>query len=744
MQISSFKRLGCSLTLWGALAVVAPCADTPSQGDGQRPPDAANDTFDDGPGSGGPPPFGPGGFGGMMHQRTDLVKQFDKDGDGRLNKEERKAARAYLATQQNNGGPGRRGGPPGGFFGGGENQAPAQPGVKIAPTDVMNFPGAPLYDPQTLRTFFLEFDSPDWEKELADFKNTDVEVPAQLKVDGKKYADIGVRFRGNTSFMMVSEGHKRSFSLSLDFTHEKQQLGGFRTLHLLNSNEDPTFLRIVLFCQIAREYIPAPRANFVRVVINGESWGVYANLEQFNKDYVKDWYGTSKGARWKVPGSPDGQGGLNYLGADAAPYKRIYQIKSKDDPKSWADLIQLCKVLNETPANKLEAALAPLLDIDGVLKFLALDNAMINGDGFWTRASDYGIYEDEKGRFHVLPLDVNETFSSAGGGPGGPGGPGGFGGQGGPGRQGGPGGFGRFGGPGGPGGFGPGMLLAPRLLAQADKNGDQKLTREEFTGLANTWFDKLDPDKTGKVSQEQFVAKLGEILPPPQGQQGLGRPGVGGPGGFDPVRFTASPLFQALNPDKDASLTRNELEATFDKWFTQWDTNKSGALNEAALRTGLNAALPQPNFAGGPMGAAMGGRGGRGGGGPGFGGGASANGLELDPLIDANDTSKPLISKLLAVPALRARYLGYVREIAEKWLDWNKLGPVALQYQALIAADVKADTRKLDSFDDFTQGLAGETAARQGFGPGGQPVSLKNFADKRRAYLLSYAEVKKH
>ena len=40
-----------------------------------------------------------------------------------------------------------------------------------------------------------------------------------------------------------------------------------------------------------------------------------------------------------------------------------------------------------------------------------------------------------------------------------------------------------------------------------------------------------------------------------------------------------------------------------------------------------------------------------------------------------NDESKPLRSKLLAVPALRARYLSYVRDIAEKWLDWKTLGP---------------------------------------------------------------------
>ena len=116
--------------------------------------------------------------------------------------------------------------------------------------------------------------------------------------------------------------------------------------------------------------------------------------------------------------------------------------------------------------------------------------------------------------------------------------------------------------------------------------------------------------------------------------------------------------------------------------------------------------------------------------GPGGPGGGRGRGMfgranaELDPLIGLDDTAKPLRSKLLAVPALRQRYLGYVREIAQKWLDWNTLGPRVAKYQALIAEDVKTDTRKLYSTEAFKEETEG--AAR----------SLKAFVDKRRAFLL--------
>ena len=113
--------------------------------------------------------------------------------------------------------------------------------------------------------------------------------------------------------------------------------------------------------------------------------------------------------------------------------------------------------------------------------------------------------------------------------------------------------------------------------------------------------------------------------------------------------------------------------------------------------------------------------------------------MTLDPLVSAQDESKPLISKLLAVPSLRTRYLANVREIAEKWLDWTRLGPIAERYHLLIADDVKADTRKLDSTEAFEKSLAGE--AGQSGGAGREATNLKRFAEQRRAFLLNHPEV---
>lgn len=482
------------------------------------------------------------GFGFGPGADLEIADKFDADGNGRLDAEERRAAREFVESQ---GATGR------GFGGRGRGgMAGGTPGPRVEPASVRPVPASvPFYDPGTVRTIFFEIDSTDWEAELMAFKSTDVEVPATMTVDGRRYEDVGLSFRGNSSFSMVPAGLKHSINVSVDAVHDGQNVQGHRTLNLLNGNGDPSFMRGILFHDIAREYIMAPLSNFAQVVINGESWGVFVSVEQLNRDFFATRMAGDNGTRWKVPGSPGGgRAGLEYLGDDPEAYKRSYEIKNKDNQKSWNALVNLTRVLNTTPADRLEAALAPILDVDGALRFLALDIVLVNSDGYWTRGSDYFLYLDEAGRFHVIANDTNETFSSAGG-------------RGGRGRG---------------------------------------------------------------------------------GRRGMGAP----------------PPAQA----------------------------------------GTDVLIGTPP--GGPMG-----------GGP-----------TVDLLAGLDDATKPLRSKLLAVPALRARYLAYAREIATTWLDWNRLGPAAERYHAVAAPFVEADTRKLATTEQFTRSLE----------------ELRAFVDARRRYVLAY------
>jgi hypothetical protein len=122
----------------------------------------------------------------------------------------------------------------------------------------------------------------------------------------------------------------------------------------------------------------------------------------------------------------------------------------------------------------------------------------------------------------------------------------------------------------------------------------------------------------------------------------------------------------------------------------------------------------------------------------GFRSGGRGGGASPDPLVALDDPNKALRTRLLAVPALRTRYLAYMGDIADRWLDWSRLGPLVGRYQKLIAEDVARDTRKLDSTEAFTTGVYGEVGE-----PAPTATTIKGFADQRRAALLSHPEIVK-
>ncbi len=441
--------------------------------------------------------------GPMVGGDIEVVQQFDKNGDKRLDADERKAARAWLKTNRPQrggrgggpGGPGGFGGPPGfggpggppGFGGEPPADAATKQGRKVEVGDAKTYPDRPFYDLDVVRTLFVTFPQSDWFEELGDFYRTDVNVPATLVVDGKTYSGVGVHFRGNTSYQMV-RGKKKSLHISFDHEQPDQRVYGYRSTNLINGNEDQSGIREALNSFIANRHAPSLQANLVRLVVNGEDFGVYVNLQHFNKDFLDENWHTSKGARFKIPPDFSGGGALRDLGDDEADYRRNYVLKSDEDPKAWTRLKDLCQLLEHGEDAEIITSLPDYLDIDDALWFLAIDNAILDGDGYYSRGSDYALWLDSKGRFHPVARDGNEVLGSGEGGPGGRGGRGMRGGRGGRGGDaGGPGGGfgvppdgpppegrgrggdpgipgGGFGGPGGPGGGlgGPGGRGGPR------------------------------------------------------------------------------------------------------------------------------------------------------------------------------------------------------------------------------------------------------------------------------------------
>ncbi|MEO6010124.1 MAG: ThuA domain-containing protein, partial [Vicinamibacterales bacterium] len=75
---------------------------------------------------------------------------------------------------------------------------------------------------------------------------------------------------------------------------------------------------------------------------------------------------------------------------------------------------------------------------------------------------------------------------------------------------------------------GQGGGLATQFIAAGDTNADQKLSKDEFSGLADMLYDKVDTEKAGKVAQAEFAPRFVAALPAGAGR-GAGPAGPAGP-----------------------------------------------------------------------------------------------------------------------------------------------------------------------------------------------------------------------
>lgn len=282
-----------------------------------------------------------------------------------------------------------------------------------------------LYDESTLREFYLWFSQPDYWQQLKSNYSSHTDLPATLVVEGDTFLNVGVRFKGNTSYNQTQNSEKKSFNITLDYLVPGQDLKGYSTLNLNNCFEDASFMREVSYLHQIRRHVPAARANYVRLYINGVSWGIYPNVEQLNGDYLKEWFFSNNGTRWRADrptggGGPggggwgDGTAGLNYLGVDTTAYQTYYTLKTANKANPWDDLVNTCDVLNTTPLSNLETEVAEVLDLDRTLWFLASEIAFSDDDSYVYKGKmDYYLYWDpETGRMTPLEFDGNSVMKS--------------------------------------------------------------------------------------------------------------------------------------------------------------------------------------------------------------------------------------------------------------------------------------------------------------------------------------------
>ena len=133
---------------------------------------------------------------------------------------------------------------------------------------------------------------------------------ATVVINNEKYANVGIRCKGNTSLSTVaSMGSDRySFRIKFDEYNTGENCDGLSMLVLNNLMGDNTYLK-EYFTYDMFHYLEADASLFTmaRVSVNGEPWGVYLALEAVDENMLLREYG-SVGELYK-PDSMDFGGG---------------------------------------------------------------------------------------------------------------------------------------------------------------------------------------------------------------------------------------------------------------------------------------------------------------------------------------------------------------------------------------------------------------------------------------------------
>lgn len=282
-----------------------------------------------------------------------------------------------------------------------------------------------FYDTTAIKDLKIYFTQADYWQQLTNNYSLNKDLLAKMVYDGKTYEKVGVSFKGNTSYTGVRNQEKKSFGVVVDFEIDGQNVDGYETLNLNNAYQDESAMREVVYGRLARRHVPAVKTNFVHLYLNDQDWGIYPNVQQLNGEFIKEWWFSNDGTRWRAdaPSGTAGAGGgfgkgtsaINYLGADSTEYKKYYTLKNTNQSKPWEALITTAEKLNKTELKDLETVIPNYMDIDRTLWFLATEIIFGDDDSYVNKgAMDYYIYWDpETKRMTPLETDGNSALETS-------------------------------------------------------------------------------------------------------------------------------------------------------------------------------------------------------------------------------------------------------------------------------------------------------------------------------------------
>ena len=250
-----------------------------------------------------------------------------------------------------------------------------------------------LEGPTTVHRISLEFAEPQWYQVLFDaWGDDDYYLPCTFTwtdLDGvdQTLESVGARFKGNSSFL--NSGTRKSMKIDFNEFVDDQEFLNLKKINLNNNYRDPSIMREKLTLDFLRDYMDIHRANYARVTINGEDWGVYMVVEQVDKTFAeKKWGSNDDGDLYKGEFIAN----LADQGDNPDDYRDNYEKKTNEEADDWSDIIALCQFLSDTDPEDMDTQLGEWVDIDQHITQLAGLALFANYDSYIGPAHNFYMY----------------------------------------------------------------------------------------------------------------------------------------------------------------------------------------------------------------------------------------------------------------------------------------------------------------------------------------------------------------
>ncbi len=273
---------------------------------------------------------------------------------------------------------------------------------------------AVVFDNTQVESLYITLDAADWQDMLTN-ATAEENHPASVTYKGVTLDNIAIRTKGNSSLTSVANSGGTRFSFKLDTNEyvDGQRLLNRKKLNLNNQFKDPTYIREHLSYALLREMdVPAPSTSFVNLYINGELHGLYGLVEQVDDAFLANHYSDASGDLYKpdATGIINGQGHtLAWFGDEFSSYTAV-ELKTNEDSSDNLAFLHFVDVLNHQGEDT--NALTQVVDVDAVLRYLAVSTVMGNLDSYQgSLAHNYYLYENNQ-VFSVIPWDMNQSFGS--------------------------------------------------------------------------------------------------------------------------------------------------------------------------------------------------------------------------------------------------------------------------------------------------------------------------------------------